>query len=126
MALDSRNRLLVCERGRLTRTEADGKLTILVDSFEGKGLHSPHDVAVRSDRTVFFTDLKPEKEWANPAKVGFSGVYELRSTGEMFLFPREYAGPNGIALSPDEDRLYVAERVKPNENVTRPDLGCAI
>jgi len=109
LALDARGRLLVCERGRLTRTDADGRITILADTFEDKGLNDPNDLAVRSDGTIFFSDLRSKTAWANPAKTGFSAVYELSPRGVLTVFSRICKSPNGVALSPDEKQLYVAD-----------------
>jgi gluconolactonase len=107
--VDDRGRLVVCERGRVTRTEADGRLTILTESYDGKGLHSPNDLVVARDGTIFFNDLKSSKEWKNPAKVGHSGVYRLSAAGELTLLARDCDSPNGVALTPRGDVLYVAD-----------------
>lgn len=117
LTLDRRGRLIVCERGRLTRTERDGRLTILADSYEGKGLHWPNDVAVRSDGTVFFTDLKSKNEWANPAKTGFNAVYRWSERGGLSIFARDCQEPNGVALSHREDLLYVSDTAARNMRV---------
>jgi gluconolactonase len=109
LAFDARGRLLVCERGRLTRTDADGRITILADTFEDKGLNDPNDLAVRSDGTIFFSDLRSKTAWANPAKTDFSALYQLSPNGVLAVVSRALATPNGVALSPDEKRLYVAD-----------------
>ena len=74
LAFDRKGRLVVCERGRLTRTERDGRITILAESYAGKGSHWPNDAVVRSDGSIYFTDLKQKSEWANPAKTGTNAV----------------------------------------------------
>lgn len=109
LAFDRRGRMVVCERGRLTRTEHDGRITILAESFDGKGLHWPNDLAIRSDGSIFFTDLKQKNERANPGKTNFNAVYHLARNEKLALFSRECESPNGIALSPKEDILYVSD-----------------
>jgi gluconolactonase len=104
----------VCERGRLTRTEHDGRIAILADSFDGKGLHWPNDVVVRSDGTIFFTDLKQKTEWANPAKTNRNAVYALSTDNRLTLSSTECETPNGIALSLKQDILYVADTERGN------------
>lgn len=109
LAFDRQGRLVVCERGRITRSEVDGKLTIVADNFAGKGLHWPNDLVVRSDGSIFFTDLKQKNEWANPAKTGFNAVYRWSPDRKLTLVSRDCQAPNGIALSPKEDLLYVCD-----------------
>ena len=118
---DRSGRLVTCEHGnrRVTRTEPDGTLTVLMDRFEGKRLNSPNDVVVRSDGTVWFTDPPfgiagfYEGDRAN-AELG-QAVWRLDpSTGEVVLAADGMAGPNGLCFSPDERRLYVVEsRARP-------------
>jgi len=110
--------LVQCEpKGRrLTRTLADGTVQTLVSHFQGGRLSRPNDVICRSDGTLFFTDPAmrvpyadreiPSAENANNVWEG-SGIYRLTPDGELALVSRgEY--PNGLALSPDEKTLYVA------------------
>lgn len=114
LTLDSQGRLIVCEQAlhRITRTEADGTSTVLVQNYEGKPLHGPNDVVIRSDGLVLFTDPKPLRD-ADPDAVPFSGVYALRpESGELSLLVDDFAYPNGIALSPDERTLYVSDTSK--------------
>jgi gluconolactonase len=112
---DRQGRLVTCEHltRRVTRTEYDGAITVLVDSFEGKRLNSPNDVVVKSDDSIWFSDP--------PA--GISGNYEGRvATPELpmnvYRFdPRsgrtsivaEGLRPNGLAFSPDEKRIYLVD-----------------
>ncbi len=109
LAFDKRGRLIVCERGRLTRTEADGRISILADNFEDKGLHWPNDVVVAADSSIYFTDLKQKNEWANPAKTGVNAIYCWSERNGLTLFARDCESPNGITLSPKQDRLYVGD-----------------
>jgi gluconolactonase len=105
---DRAGRLIVCEHGtrRVTRTEKDGSLTILADKFEGKRLNSPNDVVVKSDGAIYFTDPPygiQREEQEQPVR----GVYRLSSHGTLTLVVDDFTGPNGLAFSPDESRLYI-------------------
>ena len=111
--LDSEGRLILLEHGnrRISRIEADGSLTVLVDSYQGKRLNSPNDSAIRSDGWLYFTD--PPYGLAgledDPAReLDFNGIYRLSPDGELELLERNQSRPNGIAFSPDEQTLYVA------------------
>jgi gluconolactonase len=113
MALDRDGRLTVCEPGnrRITRTERDGSVTVLVDHYEGKRLNSPNDLVYRrTDGSLYFTDPPTglPKEDDDPAKeLSFNGVYRL--AGEIpQLLNTEMRRPNGIGFSPDERYLYVS------------------
>lgn len=112
---DRRGRLITCEHGRrVTRTEYDGRITVLLDSFEGKPLNSPNDVVVKSDGSIWFTD-PPMGIWSNyegnkaEPELPHS-VYRIDGeTGEATVVTRELKGPNGLCFSPDEKRLYIIE-----------------
>jgi gluconolactonase len=111
LTLDPQARLTINEHGnrRVTRVEKDGKLTILVDRFEGKRLNSPNDLVYRSDGTLFFTDppFGLPKFYDDPRKeLSYSGVFALYK-GELKLVSTDLKGPNGIAFSPDERYIYV-------------------
>jgi gluconolactonase len=98
----------MCEGGnrRLTRMDPDGRVEVLVDRFEGGRFNRPNDVVCKSDGSLFFTDPQmrrplPERELPN------AGVYRLAPDGALSLVADcEY--PNGLAFSPDERTLYVA------------------
>lgn len=112
LAVDPQGRLTVNEHGnrRVTRTEPGGSTTVLADRYDGKRLNSPNDLVYRSDGTLFFTDppFGLPRFFDDPRKeLSFSGVYSLRH-GTLRLAARDFTGPNGIALSPDERYLYVA------------------
>ena len=105
---DLQGRLICCEGDgrRLTRTEADGSVTVLLDKIDGKRLNRPNDVICRSDGTLFFTDPALRVPVQN-RDVGEGAVYRLAPDGTTALVAWcEY--PNGLALSPDEKTLYVA------------------
>jgi gluconolactonase len=110
LTLDPEGRLVACEHWnrRVTRTEADGSITVLADAYQGKKLNSPNDVVVRSDGAVFFTD-PPYGLEGREAELDFSGVYALPPDGELTLLAKDFVKPNGLAFSPDERTLYVAD-----------------
>ncbi|OZI59430.1 SMP-30/gluconolactonase/LRE family protein [Bordetella genomosp. 11] len=118
---DRQGRLITCEHGgrRVTRTEYDGRITVLADTYDGKRLNSPNDVVVRSDGSIWFTDppfgiagyYQGEKaEQELPAN-----IYRLDpGTGRLEVVADDVNGPNGLAFSPDETTLYVIEsRARP-------------
>jgi len=109
LALDAQGRLIACEAGRLTRTDPDGTRTIVAESYDGKPLNNPNDVAIRSDGTIFFTDPKSLRS-SGGVELGFSGVYALLpGRDDLKLISDDFKYPNGIALSPDEKILYVSD-----------------
>ena len=108
---DSQGRIVSAEHltRRVTRYEPDGSLTVIANSFQGKRLLRPNDAIVRSDGTIYFTDpggpAAPE-QW----DVTVRGVYRVSADlGSMSLVVGDMFGPNGLALSPDERILYVAD-----------------
>jgi gluconolactonase len=114
---DRQGRLVSCEHGgrRVTRTEIDGAITVLADHYQGKRLNSPNDVVVRSDDSVWFTDptygIKSDYEGyrADPEQPT-RNVYRLDpQTGEIDAVVTDFGQPNGLAFSPDETILYVAD-----------------
>ena len=105
---DMQGRLINCEGDgrRLTRTELDGTVTVLLDQQDGKRLNRPNDVICRSDGTLFFTDPALRVP-VRDRDVGEGAVYRLTPDGVCCLVCwAEY--PNGLALSPDEKTLYIA------------------
>jgi gluconolactonase len=114
LTLDSTNTLILCQHGdrRVARLAADGKSFItLVDKYEGKRLNSPNDLVYNKAGDLYFTDppYGLPKQMDDPAKeLPFQGVYRLSPKGELTLLTKEMSRPNGIAFSPDEKTLYVA------------------
>jgi gluconolactonase len=127
ITLDPQGRLTIDQHGnhRVIRIETDGRETILADKYEGKRLNSPNDLVYRSDGTLFFTDppFGLPKFFDDPRKeLKFSGVYSL-SKGKLRLLTKEFTGPNGIALSPDEKYLYVGNWDEKAKVVKRFDVN---
>jgi gluconolactonase len=115
--VDRQGRLVTCEHGgrRVTRTEHDGSITVLADRFEGRRLNSPNDVVVRSDGSVWFTDpaygIDSDYEGHKAeGEIGACHVYRVDPrTGAISIAADDFVRPNGIAFSPDERQLYVAD-----------------
>jgi sugar lactone lactonase YvrE len=107
LSFDGQGRLYACEggSGRVTRTEADGRLTVLADQFEGTRFNAPNDLAIASDGSVYFTDPYFGSRTAQPQPV--TGVYRIAADSSVDLVISYLDRPNGIALSPDESTLYV-------------------
>ena len=113
LTLDAEGRLIICEHGnrRISRLEADGTGSVVVEQFEGGQLNSPNDAVYSSDGSLYFTDPPYGLEGLEESpmrELDFNGVYRLNSDGELELLVRDQTRPNGIALSPDEQTLYVA------------------
>ena len=113
LALDKNGLLLLCQHGdrRVVRQEMDGKLTVLADRYEGKRFNSPNDLCVKSNGDIYFTDppYGLPKQAADPAKeIEFQGVYRVSAAGTTTLLTKEMSRPNGLAFSPNEKTLYVA------------------
>ncbi|MCT7378677.1 SMP-30/gluconolactonase/LRE family protein [Chelativorans salis] len=114
---DRQGRLVTCEHGtrRVTRTEPDGTITVLADSFEGKRLNSPNDVVVGFDGSVWFTDptygiLSDYEGYRAEPEQGAQNVYRLDpETGDLSAVIGDFRQPNGLAFSPDEKTLYIAD-----------------
>jgi gluconolactonase len=125
---DRQGRLVTCQHQTrsVTRTEHDGTITPLLDRFDGKQLNSPNDIVCKSDGSVWFTDPafgpNPYERMAAPELPG--NVYRLdAATGQATIAVSGVKGPNGLAFSPDEKRLYVIEaRAEPNRLIKVYDV----
>lgn len=121
MTRDRQGRLVVCEHGtrRVTRTEYDGRVTVLADQFAGKPLNSPNDVVVTRDGSVWFTDPPFGLVSDYMGQIGTpelpACVYRIDAqNGQIECVADDIEGPNGLAFSPDERTLYVvASRARP-------------
>ncbi len=126
LALDAEQRLTLCQHGnrRVVRLEPNGLTTVLADRFEGRRLNSPNDLVYARDGTLFFSDppFGLPDGFQDPAReIPFSGVYAWRN-GTLRLVTRELTGPNGLALSPNEDWLYVGNWDEKRKTITRHRL----
>jgi gluconolactonase len=113
LLFDIEGRLTLCEHGdrRVSRIEKDGSKTTLADKYDGKRLNSPNDLVYHSNGDLYFTDPPYGlPKWADdPAReMDYCGVYLRKKDGKLILLTKEMSRPNGIALSPDEKTLYVA------------------
>ena len=114
--VDRQGRLVSCEHGarRVTRTELDGSITVLADRWQDRRLNSPNDVVVKSDGSVWFTDpdygilYEYEGSRAN-SEIGTCQVYRIDPAGAVTAVATDYDKPNGLAFSPDERWLYIAD-----------------
>lgn len=117
LVLDGQGRLVLCEHGdrRVSRlcdlAVPNGTKETLAHAYQGKKLNSPNDLVYHSSGSLYFTDppYGLEKNVNDPAKeLPFQGVYRLSPDGALTLLCRDISRPNGIAFSPDEKTLYVA------------------
>ena len=111
LTFDGGGSLITCEHGtrRLGKVEKGGAYTMLADRYQGRRLNSPNDAVVKSDGSIYFTDppygIKPEEQ-----ELEFKGVYRLNPDGqEPTLLVDDMERPNGLAFSPDERILYIAD-----------------
>ena len=111
LTYDRQGRLILCEHGtrRLSRLDTNGEYTVLADTFRGKRLNSPNDVVLASDGAIYFTDppygITPQEQ-----ELPFQGVFRMRPVSEeVTVLVEDFDRPNGLAFSPDEKRIYVAD-----------------
>ena len=121
---DGEGRMLTCEHAtsRVTRTEPDGSVIVLASHYQGKELNSPNDIVVRRDGTVWFTDPTYGRAdgvgVARPPQLDFRGVFRMGPNGEnLTVVCADFDMPNGLAFTPDQKHLYVADT--PRKHVRR-------
>jgi gluconolactonase len=111
MAIDNGGTVFACShkvQGIVKLNLAATTLATVVDNYGGKKFNSPNDITVRSDGTIFFTD--PDFQLGSrTSETGKKGVYRVSPAAQVSLVDDTFAEPNGIALSPDESVLYVAD-----------------
>lgn len=116
-AVDRQGRLISCEHltRRVTRTDHNGSIAVIADSYNGKRLNSPNDVVVKSDGSIWFTDpsygilMDYEGERAT-SEIGDCHVYRVDpETRDVQIVADDYVKPNGLAFSPDESLLYISD-----------------
>ena len=113
LTLDREGRLILMEHGyrRVSRLEANGERTTLIDNYRGNRLNSPNDVAWHTNGWLYFTDPPygmPGLENDPARELNYNGIYRLSPEGEIQLLERNQTRPNGLVFSPDEETLYVA------------------
>ncbi len=116
-SVDGQGRLVSCEHllRRVTRTEHNGSITVIADRHEGKRFNSPNDVVVKSDGSIWFTDppygiLIDYEGGTAASEIGNNNVYRVDgTTGKVTIVSDDFDKPNGLAFSPDEKYLYVAD-----------------
>ena len=112
---DRQGRIVSCEHGgrRISRTEYDGTVTTVADSFQGKRLNSPNDLVVKSDGSIWFTDptfgILGWYEGTKATPESPMNVYRVDASGAIELAVEGINQPNGLAFSPDEKILYIVE-----------------
>jgi gluconolactonase len=129
---DRQGRLVTCEHSvtrRVTRTEKNGKVTVLADRFEGKRLNAPNDIVVKSDDSIWFTDPQFgilgnwEGNKEAPEQTN-TNVFRLTPDGKLTAVITDLVNPNGLAFSPDEKKLYVVEwKGTPNRSIWSYDVN---
>lgn len=129
---DRQGRLVTCEHSetrRITRTEKNGDITVLVNSFNGKRLNAPNDIVMKSDDTIWFTDplFGINGEWegsrAEPEQAT-TNVYRVTPDNHVTAVITDLVNPNGLAFSPDEKKLYVVEwKGTPNRSLWSYDVA---
>jgi gluconolactonase len=129
---DRQGRLISCEHEgrRVTRTEYDGAVTVVIDRFEGRRLNSPNDVIVKSDGSIWFTDppfgISGTYEGYRADPELPQNVYRVDAGGGASVVIGDLRGPNGLCFSPDESKLYVVEsRATPNRLIHAYDVDGA-
>lgn len=110
LRFDAQGRLIVCEAGnrRVTRTEADGSITVLADRYEGRRFNTPNDLTIDSRGRIYFSDPRYGKR--DGMEMDIEGVYRIDAPGKVVrVLGREVERANGVLISPDGRYLYVAD-----------------
>jgi len=114
LAWDNEGRLIACEHASscLTRTEADGSITVLASHHGDKELNSPNDVVVKRDGAIYFSDPSYGRRehfgLPRPLQLDFRGVYRLAPDGQtLTLLAADFAEPNGLCFSLDEKTMFI-------------------
>jgi len=110
LIFDEQERLVACEHSnrRVSRTGLTGKVVTLASRYEGKRLNSPNDIVIKSDGSIYFTD-PPYGISGGEQELPFNGVFRISPDGELTLLATDFDRPNGLAFSPDEEKLYIAD-----------------
>ena len=127
LSFDAKGRLVSCEHGdrRVAMLTPEGGKVTLADTYDGKRFNSPNDLAIHSSGAIYFTDPPyglPRRENDPRRETDWFGVYRIETNGEVTLLSKECDRPNGIALSPDEKKLYVAQSYGPKPYIFSWDI----
>ena len=124
LTFDHQGRLLVCETGpgRVTRTEKNGSITVLADRYQGKRLSSPNDLVYNIDGSIYFSDMPRRNLPGANERTNVPAVYRIERSqipGESRLerVSQECQRPNGVALGPRQNSLYIADSGRRNIRV---------
>lgn len=114
LTLDAAGRLVLCQHGdrQIARRESDGRWTTLANRYEGKRFNSPNDLVFKSNGDLYFTDPPyglPKGPDDPTRELDFCGLFRVAPDGKVTLLTKELTRPNGLAFSPDEKTLYVAQ-----------------
>jgi gluconolactonase len=128
--VDREGRLVSCEHGgrRVSRTEHDGRITVVAERFEGKRLNSPNDVVVKSDGSIWFTDppfgiLSDYEGHKAESELGRNHVFRVDGrSGAIASVADDFVRPNGLAFSVDESKLYIADSHPSQRNMRVYDV----
>jgi len=113
LTFDVEGRLLICfQDARYVGREEAGNLRPIATHYEGKRLNSPNDIVVRSDGRIFFTDPPYGLKSDDDRELPYNGVFTLSTRGELRLLLDDFDRPNGLAFSPDEETLYIADTAR--------------
>ncbi|MBJ06558.1 MAG: gluconolactonase [Verrucomicrobiaceae bacterium] len=127
LSFDAKGRLVSCEHGdrRVAMLTPEGGKVTLADRYDGKRFNSPNDLAIHSSGAIYFTDPPyglPRRERDHRRETDWFGVYRIETDGKVTLLSKECDRPNGIALSPDEKKLYVAQSYGPKPYIFSWDI----
>ena len=129
LTLDHEGRLVLAQHGDrrvavmdAPLTKPEPKFTTLADRFEGARFNSPNDLVFKSNGDLYFTDpaYGMEKQWEDPKReMNYAGVFRRSKDGKVTLLTKDMTRPNGLAFSPDEKLLYVAQSDPDGSNLAR-------
>jgi gluconolactonase len=124
MTLDLQGRLVMCEMEtrQITRIESDGSILVLADKWEGKRLHRPNDIVGHSNGSLYFTNPSGRVD-PSEREIDFAGVHRIAPDGTVTAVVTDTMYPNGLAFSPDERTLYVANTRRDNDCQAEKERG---
>ena len=119
LTFDHQGRLLACEsgRGRVTRTEKNGVITVLAEQYAGKRLNSPNDLVYNIDGSVYFTDMPRQGQPAGPEYMSHGAIYQIPRRGALRMVYRDGRRSNGVALGPKQLTLFASDSRERNIRV---------